>query len=58
MPLDWSEVKKGLKVTDFNIANAIPRLRETGDLFKGVLGKGIDLPKVKKAMDDAFSKAR
>ena len=43
MPLHWDEVKKGLKMTDFNIRNAIPRLKETGDLFHGVLGEGIDI---------------
>jgi bifunctional non-homologous end joining protein LigD len=46
MPLHWNEVKKGMKITDFNILNAIPRLKETGDLFKGVLDQGIDLKKV------------
>lgn len=46
MPLQWDEVKKGLKISDFNIANAISRLRETGDLFEGVLGRGdIDMDK-------------
>lgn len=45
MPLAWDEVKKGLRITDFNIRNAIARLRETGDLFNGVLGKGVDIPK-------------
>src|SRR4029079_2092649 len=33
MPLHWEEVKKGLQIKDFNIANAIPRLKEQGDLF-------------------------
>jgi bifunctional non-homologous end joining protein LigD len=45
MPLDWDEVKPGLKMKDFHIFNAVDRLKETGDLFKGVLGKGIDLEK-------------
>jgi bifunctional non-homologous end joining protein LigD len=27
----------------FTIHNSIARLKETGDLFKGVLGPGIDL---------------
>jgi bifunctional non-homologous end joining protein LigD len=45
MPLRWEEVKKGLKILDFNIRNAVPRLLEQGDLFKGVLGKGIDIGK-------------
>lgn len=53
MPLAWEEVKRGLKMSDFTIYNAYDRLKETGDLFKGVLGKGIDLIKViKKAQDD------
>lgn len=48
MPLDWEEVRKGLKPTDFNIRNAISRLNDTGDLFAGALGKGIDMPKALK----------
>ncbi|MGA9648696.1 DNA ligase D [Pedobacter sp.] len=50
MPLDWKEVKAGLKMQDFTIFNAIERLKRKGDLFKGVLGKGIDLEQaIKKA---------
>ncbi|MCR8558731.1 DNA ligase D [Mucilaginibacter sp. BJC16-A38] len=50
MPLDWDEVKPGLTMKDFTIFNSIHRIKETGDLFKGVLGKGIDLEKtIKKA---------
>lgn len=45
MPLHWDEVKPGLKMKDFNIFNTIDRLKSEGDLFKGVLGKGIDLKK-------------
>lgn len=45
MPLDWDEVKPGMRMKDFTIFNALDRLKETGDLFKGVLGKGIDLAK-------------
>ncbi|WP_025146670.1 DNA ligase D [Pedobacter jeongneungensis] len=52
MPLHWDEVKPGLKMKDFNIFNAIERLKVEGDLFKGVLGKGIDL---KKAINKAKS---
>jgi exodeoxyribonuclease III len=43
MPLTWDEVKPGLTMRDFTIHNAIARLKETGDLFDGVLGTGIDL---------------
>lgn len=46
MPLHWHEVKKGLKMTDFNIYNAVERVSSEGDLFKPVIGKGIDLEKV------------
>lgn len=48
MPLHWNEVKKGLKMTDFNIHNAIERIKSKGDLFKPVLGKGINLAKIVK----------
>jgi bifunctional non-homologous end joining protein LigD len=45
-PLDWSEVKKGLTSTTYNARNIWDRLQTEGDLFKPVLGKGIDLDKV------------
>lgn len=45
MPLDWDELKPGLKPTDFTIDNALERIKEKGDLFKPVLGKGIDMMK-------------
>ncbi len=43
MPLHWDEVKKGLKMKDFTIHNAVGRLSQTGDIFKPVLGKGINM---------------
>ena len=46
MPLYWEEVKKGLKIIDFNILNAMDRIKSEGDIFKPVLGKGIDLNKI------------
>lgn len=46
MPLHWDEVKKGLKMNDFNIVNATTRMKEQGDIFKPVLGKGIDLTEI------------
>jgi len=54
MPLDWDEVKPGLTMKDFTIFNSIDRLKETGDLFKGVLGKGIDLEKTIKKAQSIF----
>ncbi|KLT66796.1 hypothetical protein AB669_06055 [Pedobacter sp. BMA] len=55
MPLTWDEVKPGLKMKDFTIFNAVDRLKETGDLFTGVLSKGIDMQKVIASAQDAFS---
>ena len=43
MPLHWEEVKKGLKMTDFTLKNSIARMRDQGDIFKPVLGKGINM---------------
>lgn len=43
MPLDWSEVKPGLKPTDWNIENALQRLEKNGDLFMPVLKDSIDM---------------
>ena len=51
MPLHWEEVKKGLTMQDFNINNAIPRLKELGDIFKPVLDKGINIEPSLKALE-------
>jgi bifunctional non-homologous end joining protein LigD len=51
MPLHWEEVKKGLSMHDFTLFNAMDRIKEQGDIFKGVLSKGIDLKKVLKKID-------
>lgn len=45
-PLDWSELKKGLAPTTYNAMNIFDRLKDVGDLFQPVLGKGINLEKV------------
>jgi len=55
MPLHWDEVKPGLTMRDFTIYNAIDRLRETGGLFTGVLGKGIDLAKTVQKAQSVFA---
>jgi bifunctional non-homologous end joining protein LigD len=55
MPLSWDEVKTGLTMRDFTIHNAIGRLRETGDLFEGVLGTGIDLMATIQKAQSVFS---
>ncbi|MCD6064514.1 MAG: ligase, partial [Flavipsychrobacter sp.] len=59
-PLYWDEVKKGMKMKDFTIKTMPRRLTETGDLFQGVLGKGIDLKKITKSiagLNDSYKKA-
>ena len=56
MPLHWDEVKSGLKMSDFTIFNAIDRLKETGDLFMGVLGAGIDLTETVKKAKSLFDR--
>ena len=44
-PLEWKEVKKGLHPSDFDIHTLPVRVEKTGDIFKPVLGKGIDIAK-------------
>lgn len=44
-PLRWEEVKSGLHPSQFTIKNISQRVEKEGDLFKGVLGKGIDITK-------------
>jgi bifunctional non-homologous end joining protein LigD len=50
-PLHWEEVKKGLRIQDFTIHNIPDRLKTEGDLFKGVLGKGINLDNARKKLE-------
>jgi len=50
MPLNWDEVKKGLQQKHFTIQNAIARIKANGDIFKPVLGKGININKAIKAL--------
>lgn len=52
MPLKWDEVKKGLKMQDFTIQNTIGLLKKRGDLFKPVLGKGINMEKAIKKLEN------
>jgi bifunctional non-homologous end joining protein LigD len=45
-PLDWKEVKRGLRPSDFRLDNAIARFRRVGDLFAPVLQGGQKLEDV------------
>lgn len=53
MPLHWEEVKKGLQLKDFNIANSMARVKKEGDLFKPVLGKGVNIQQVLRRLEKA-----
>lgn len=57
MPLHWSEVRAGLKPTDFTIQNALARIKREGDLWRPVLQKGADLPAILKKAEQAFPDA-
>jgi len=50
MPLHREELKKGLRMQDFTMRNALERIQKEGDLFKPVLGKGINLKKALKSL--------
>jgi len=54
-PLHWEEVKKGLTPTTYNMDNIFDRLKSEGDLFKGVMGKGINLDQVLKKIESLVS---
>lgn len=51
MPMHWEEVTKGLEIKNFTIHNSIDRMKEQGDIFKGVLGRGINLKKALKLLN-------
>ncbi|MUP44389.1 DNA ligase D [Gramella sp. BOM4] len=51
-PIEWNELKKGLKISDFNINNMAERLEQKGDLFRDVLKKGLDMEKALERLND------
>jgi bifunctional non-homologous end joining protein LigD len=53
MPLHWEEVNDMLQPADFTINNARTRIDTMGDIWKPVLGKGVDLAKVMKRIENA-----
>ncbi|MDP4129810.1 MAG: non-homologous end-joining DNA ligase [Bacteroidota bacterium] len=50
-PLEWNEVKTGLRPEQFTIKNIFKRLDKNGDLFAGVLDKGIDLKRALQSLE-------
>ncbi len=49
-PLLWKELKSGLSPKEFTIHNTLNLVKKKGDIFNGVLGKGIDLNKCLKKL--------
>jgi bifunctional non-homologous end joining protein LigD len=49
-PLLWSEVNDRLDPLAFNMKSILPRLEKLGDLFKPVLGRGVDIKKALNAI--------
>lgn len=49
-PLEWKELKKGLHYSKFNIKTIQKRLQKMGDIFKPVMGEGIDIKKCLKEL--------
>ena len=49
-PLEWKEVKPGLEIGQFDIHTLPARVEKIGDLFKPVLGRGINLEKILEKM--------
>lgn len=55
MPLSWEEVKKGLRMQDFTLRNVPALLESRGDLFRPVLGKGIDMADALKKLENLWN---
>jgi len=53
-PLLWKEVKQGLDPEQFTIKTIPKRLSQKGDIFKGILGKGIHLETSLKKLEKSF----
>jgi len=56
-PLDWDEVKPGLRPSDFRIDNAPERFERVGDLFAPVLKGGQKLENAIERLQEAGEKA-
>ncbi|MCF6133243.1 DNA ligase D [Flavobacterium wongokense] len=52
-PLEWEEVNESLSPSLFTIHNVMERFKEKGDLWKPVLGKGVNLKSILKKLESA-----
>ncbi len=55
-PLEWRELTPRLDPRKFNIKTIFKRLKQKGDLWKPVLGKGIDLKKSIECLEEYLKK--
>jgi bifunctional non-homologous end joining protein LigD len=55
-PLAWAEVRESLDPTRFTMETVMARLRKVGDLWKGVLGPGIDMEQCLSRLDEIMRK--
>ncbi len=53
-PLHWKEVNDRLDIKEFTIKTVPKRVEKIGDIFEPVLGKGIDLKKALKMLNDSL----
>lgn len=56
MPLQWSELKESLSPEQFNIHNALSRIRKFDDPWKNVLSDPVNLPSCAKKLARKYSK--
>jgi len=50
-PLDWKEINPRLDPTEFNIKTMLKRVKKKQDLFKPILGRGVDLKKTLRLLE-------
>lgn len=50
-PLDWDEVTHGLDPREFTIKTVPGRIKEMGDIFKPVLGRGVNIKALLKRIE-------
>ena len=50
MPLEWTEVKKGLTPQQFTIFNSVTRIKKNPDIFKGIFSTATNIEKCLKLL--------
>lgn len=55
-PLEWKEVRKGLKPQKFTIKTIGKRLKEKGDLWEGILDNSVNLTEALKCLEKELKK--